>query len=352
MCSRQQILYAAQRVEPSFKQTQLRYLMGVLLDSGVIVRVGRNQYKKAGKEPMKSIFTGAYSPVALQAIQYMQERFPLLSYRVWELSWLNEFFNHQLAHNQIIVEVEKDGCDFVFSSLVERFPGRVLLRPKAQEILHYGSDDGIIIDRLVTDAPRSDGEPYQVPLEKLIVDLFANKNLMLSKGAYPSAIEMMFAKYRIEQVSMLRYARRRNRSAVEIDDTYFALFLSKQKERKVNIYKEDQVRKVRYPLEFKARVVATAIRERLEVPEVATRFGISTTAANNWLLSKKSILESYCEQQRLKDHPSGAIVIHGERGEYELLVEDPVPRKINAEDAVKELRAANRKIDYLEDKLA
>ncbi|HCJ94117.1 MAG TPA: hypothetical protein DHV69_02565, partial [Sphaerochaeta sp.] len=103
------------------------------------------------------------------------------------MSWLNEFFNHQLAHNQIFLEVEKDGCDFVFSSLVEKFPGRVLLRPKAQEIVQCGTDDGIIIDRLVTEAPKSNGEPYHVPLEKLIVDLFANKSLMLSKGDYATA---------------------------------------------------------------------------------------------------------------------------------------------------------------------
>jgi len=64
---------------------------------------------------------------------------------------------------------------------------------------------------LVTEAPKSDDEPYQVPLEKLIVDLFANKSLMLSKGDYATAIEMMFAKYCIDQVSMLRYARRRNK---------------------------------------------------------------------------------------------------------------------------------------------
>lgn len=210
-CTRQQILHAARIVEPSFKETQLRYLMGTLHDSRLIVRVGRNQYKKVEKEPKKSVFTGVYSSVALQVIQYMQEQFPLLSYRVWELSWLNEFFNHQLAHNQIFLEVEKDGCDFVFSALVEKFPGRVLLRPKAQDLLQYGTDDGIIIDRLVTEAPKSDGEPYQVPLEKLIVDLFANKNLMLSKGDYPSAIETMFGKYRIDQVSILRYARRRNK---------------------------------------------------------------------------------------------------------------------------------------------
>lgn len=210
-CTRQQILHAARIVEPSFKETQLRNLMGTLRNSRLIVRVGRNQYQKVGKEPKKSVFSGVYSHAAQQVIEHMQKQFPLLSYRVWELSWLNEFFNHQLAHNQIIVEVEKDGCDYVFSSLVEKFPGRVLLRPRAQEIVHYGIDDGIIIDRLVTDAPKSDGEPYQVPLEKLIVDLFANKNLMLSKGDYPSAIEMMFSKYRIDQVSMLRYARRRNK---------------------------------------------------------------------------------------------------------------------------------------------
>lgn len=210
-CTRQQILHAARIVEPSFKETQLRNLMGTLHDSALIVRVGRNQYQKVGKEPKKSVFTGVYSHAAQQVIGYMQEQFPLLSYRVWELSWLNEFFNHQLAHNKIFVEVEKDGCDFVFSSLVDKFPGRVLLRPKTQELLQYGTDDGIIIDRLVTEAPKSDGGPYQVPLEKLIVDLFANKNLMLSKGDYPSAIEMMFVKYRIDQVSMLRYARRRNK---------------------------------------------------------------------------------------------------------------------------------------------
>ena len=132
-------------------------------------------------------------------------------FQAWELSWLNEFFNHQLAHNKIFVEVENDGCDFVFSALVDKFPGRVLLRPKTQELLQYGTDDGIIIDRLVTEAPRSDGEPYQVPLEKLIVDLFAKKSLTLSKGDYATAIETMFATYRIDQVSMLRYARRRNK---------------------------------------------------------------------------------------------------------------------------------------------
>ncbi len=134
-CTRQQILHAARIVEPSFKETQLRNLMGTLHDSALIVRVGRNQYQKVGKEPKKSVFTGVYSHAAQQVIGHMQEQFPLLSYRVWELSWLNEFFNHQLAHNiRSLSRWRRTVVILCFSSLVEKFPGRVLLRPKTQEL--------------------------------------------------------------------------------------------------------------------------------------------------------------------------------------------------------------------------
>jgi len=211
ICTRQHILHVARIVEPSFKETQLRHLMGVLHSSNLIVRVGRNQYRKADKEVMKPRYTSTYSKAAQAVIEFMETKFPLLEYRVRELSSLNEFFNHLVAHNTIFLEVEHEGCDYVFSALIEKFPGKVLLRPKAQEILQYGTDDAIIIDRLVTEAPKSKGERYQVPLEKLIVDLFANKKLMLSKGDFPSAIERMFSQYWIDQVALFRYARRRNK---------------------------------------------------------------------------------------------------------------------------------------------
>ncbi|MGE4468391.1 hypothetical protein [Sphaerochaeta sp.] len=76
-CTIQQILHAARIVEPSFKETQLRYLMGTLQNSSLIVRVGRNQYQKVGKEPKKSIFIGKYSHAAQQVIEHMQKQFPL-----------------------------------------------------------------------------------------------------------------------------------------------------------------------------------------------------------------------------------------------------------------------------------
>jgi hypothetical protein len=148
-----------------------------------------------------------------------------------------------LAHNQIFLEVEKDCCDFVFSALVEKFLGRLLLRPKAQELLLYGIDDVIIIARLVTEALKSNSEPYQVPLEKLIIDLFANKSLMLSKGDYATAIETMFTKYRLDQVSMLRYARRRNK----VKDVFE--FLRDQTSIELMVHRWDMVKSVCLTLE-------------------------------------------------------------------------------------------------------
>ena len=120
----------------------------------------------------------------------------------------------------------------------------------------------------------------------------------------------------------------------------------------MSIYKDETGRRIRYPLEFKAQVVATAIKEDLNEYEIARRFDIGITAAQNWMISKNWILESYCERQRLKENPQGPIIVHGKNEEFELLVEDCVPRKINAADAVKELKAEKRRNEYLEDKVA
>jgi hypothetical protein len=209
--TRKDILKAAQKVDPSFKESQLRYLLEVLNSSNMLVHEGRNQYRKAENTHEKIAYRGVYSDSAQTVIRKMESAFPLLDYRVWELYWLNEFFNHLAAKNMIFLDVESDGCDFVFSQLFEEFPGRVLLYPKVQDIEKYGTENGIIIDRLVTETPKGKGQRYRVPLEKLIVDLFANKNLLIPKAEYPEAIQQMFDTYLIDQVSLFRYARRRNK---------------------------------------------------------------------------------------------------------------------------------------------
>ena len=208
--TRQELLFYVQKEDSAFPETRFRRFLGALLENNKIVRIGRNLYEVSDGSHYE--YLNRYSDIAKMAAEIMDKRFPLLDFRIWELCWLNEFFNHQIARNKIFVEVENDGCEYAFSALEDKFES-VLLKPSGEELVRYGKDDGIIIDRLVGEAPRGGKERYNVPLEKIIVDLFANKLLkgMVSQGDYPGALSEMFKKYKIDQSKLFRYARRRNK---------------------------------------------------------------------------------------------------------------------------------------------
>lgn len=219
--SRADIYKYAKDINSEFRETQMRYLLGKMLEDGAVIRVARNCYKKNLKLNEKHAYTTGYSNLAVSLIQNMKVDFPLLDFRIWEICWLNEFLNHQIAYNKIFLEVEYIGCEFVYSKLLDDYAGRILLRPNEKELLRYGTDNGIIIERLIGESPKGRCDFYNVCLEKIIVDMFANKTLqiMLSQGDYPMAITDMFNKYVIDQTKLFRYARRRNR----VKEIYFFL---------------------------------------------------------------------------------------------------------------------------------
>lgn len=211
--SRKEILELVRESDPAFREGQMKRLLAYMIKSSKIEHVGRNKYRRIMETVNRAQYENRYSERALQIIAIMQNEFPLVEYRIWELSWLNEFVNHQLGCNYIFLEVEKDGCEFVFEKIITKFEGKVLLRPDQNQILRYGSNNSIIIDRLISESPKGRKMPFNLAIEKLIVDLFANKRLkeMISPGDYPAALESIFATYEVDQVKMFRYARRRNK---------------------------------------------------------------------------------------------------------------------------------------------
>lgn len=211
--SRQAILELVRESNPLFREGQMKRLLAYMIETSKIEHVGRNRYRKIIDMVNLAKYENQYSNNALHIISIMQKEFPLLEYRIWELSWLNEFINHQIGRNYIFLEVEKDGCEFVFERILSEYEGKVLLKPDQNQILRYAVNDSIIIDRLISEAPKGRKKQYNLAMEKLIVDLFANKRLreMLSFGDYPNALEAIFATYEVDQVKMFRYARRRNK---------------------------------------------------------------------------------------------------------------------------------------------
>ena len=69
---------------------------------------------------------------------------------------MNEFLNHQIAHNKLFLEVKNVGCEFVYSKFTEDYEARILLRPSTKELFLYGIDNGIIIFRYARRRNRAD----------------------------------------------------------------------------------------------------------------------------------------------------------------------------------------------------
>lgn len=112
-----------------------------------------------------------YSEEACAAARAIREAFPAVEFTIFELVQLNEFVNHQLAHNVLFLSVEDDIIDFVFDLLKEQFPGKVLLDPTPELYHQYWYDGMIVLNKLVTEAPRGNEEAWHTRLEKMLVDL-------------------------------------------------------------------------------------------------------------------------------------------------------------------------------------
>jgi len=109
---------------------------------------------------------------------------------VYESTILNEWVNHLIARNVLFVDVEKDYMPNVFRTLQEKLQTTILLKPSVDEYYLYASDATIIVSNLITQAPiRNDS--YDIRIEKLLVDVFANS--LLKEFVSANDIEYMVA---------------------------------------------------------------------------------------------------------------------------------------------------------------
>ncbi len=217
--TRQDIFRAAQSSEKRFRESQMRNLMEYLQKNKYIMRISRNCYIKVDENDTRNYYEGIYSNKALELREFLIKRFPHLKFQIWELNWMNEFLNHMIAHNMIFLEIENDGCEFVYTALKTEYSEKMLLRPLEKELNYYADDNIIIVDRLISESPSVKNDTHTVLIEKLIVDLFANRIIknILSQAEYANILQQIFSKYRVDQAMLFRYARRRNKNKVIAD---------------------------------------------------------------------------------------------------------------------------------------
>ena len=207
--SRSELMETMKNDGKNISEATFKVELQKLLKEGSIIRVGRNAYCVA-KDGV-GVYSYEYSDDAKNIAKILKEKFPLLNFTIMDFVQLNEFLNHQLAHNVIFVSVEDDLGNFVFDALKEVYPGKVLINPTPEMYHQYWYDDMIVIGKLISESPVGQQEKWNTRIEKLLVDLITNAILKssVSESELPNIYEEAFAKYAIDESCMFRYAKRR-----------------------------------------------------------------------------------------------------------------------------------------------
>ena len=180
-----------------------------LVKNGQIIRVGRNVYSLP--DGKRLIYEYKYSELAEEVAQEITQQYPYVNFSIFEFVQLNDFVNHLIAHNVIFLSVEAEIMDFVFETLRDKYPGKVLINPTVEIYHQYWSDNMIVLGKLTTEAPKGQKVSWHTRLEKMLVDIMAEPLLLasISRAEYPHIYEDAFDRYIVDENGLFRYASRR-----------------------------------------------------------------------------------------------------------------------------------------------
>jgi len=198
-------------VYPNYKIKSFDWHFSKLLSANMLEKVGKNLYVKSNPLKTKETYTYITQSEGFLGVEsLLSVEYPLAEFIIWETIALNEFVNHQIAMNTILVMTEKMVMDSFFELLKNHFPS-VLISPTPDEITRYGQNGSIVINTLSSRYPKNPKQRHRYSIEKFIVDLFAEKTItsIISKGDYPGALEIIFERYKINETKLFNYARTR-----------------------------------------------------------------------------------------------------------------------------------------------
>ncbi len=207
--TRQQVLQSFRNAGYELSDSSFYKKFASMVKDGNLARVGNGLYCFPGNHERP--YDHEYSNLAVEVASLIKEQYPLVDFSIMELIQLNDFMNHQLAHNVLFLSVESDGMEYVFDILKDKYFGKVFLNPTSEMYHQYWSDNMIVISKLTTEAPKSTGISWHTRLEKLLVDIFAEPLVShsISESEFPTLYENAFSMYVIDESCLFRYAARR-----------------------------------------------------------------------------------------------------------------------------------------------
>lgn len=187
-----------------------KWILAEWLKKGRLYKISSDSYSLT--PCTKQSYGPEYSENVKGLIKSLEEFYPDVHFVVFESYLLNEFVNHLLSKNTAVVMVEKGMVDFVFEHLNLEFPGKVLLSPSEEEFNRYWTEDCIVVEKMISEAPLFKGKPHEITLEKLLADCVADKiiPILFTHSEYEMIFEEAVNRYNIDYKKLKRYSKRRN----------------------------------------------------------------------------------------------------------------------------------------------
>lgn len=209
--TKSQFRKAVHALNPEYAESSINWLLEKLKKENQIIAVGQGKYERMSDMAEKNQYGYTHSKEYRDIERKITKEYPLVEFQMWELIQFNEFVNHQIAKNLIVVEVKNMLEETVFDTLHREYP-YVLYSPQMEYYYrHKGEENTVVVLKLISEAPKP-REGHSSRLEKLLVDLFTSKftGYLIEKSEYPAIMEDAFHKYYLDTTKMFRYARRRN----------------------------------------------------------------------------------------------------------------------------------------------
>lgn len=184
-----------------------RVRLSLLRKAGQIVPVSRT-WCRVGPERRFELQQTSRDLALTRAVRQLVDE-----YCVWSLTALNPMLIHQRTRRLTLVEVGRNDQRMVFEQLrAERFRNVILETDTKWVVDHVGASDfDVVIRPLASKAPLEDKRRGIPSLEKIIVDLFIDGQILagIAQSDLSHLIALAFSSYTID-IRMLRsYARRR-----------------------------------------------------------------------------------------------------------------------------------------------
>ena len=213
---KQKLVGSIKKDFPGWSDNTINMYLSKLKRRGIINAPSRGIYELDSHTLFQPIISNSLK----RTFNKVKREFPYITFCLWDTVWLNDFMRHQPFKHYVVMEVEKDAAEPVFSFLTE-INKNAFINPDEEIFDRYihNKDDVLIVKNMVTESPLAEKDDIVIPaLEKLLVDMLIDTNLFSAQQNEKEFImRSVMQKYTLNELKMRRYAIRRNRER-EIDE--------------------------------------------------------------------------------------------------------------------------------------